>query len=442
VDFGLRLLDFPIRNPKSQIQNLNGVSLVSLKQSNRALGAWAMLLTALGSLAISLKTRAADVYTGWRSWSLPPNHSVHGAAIDSLFWLIFWITMIAWVAVTIVMIVFLIKYRHRPGRRAHFTHGNTRLEMAWTIAPAVILMVLAIWSKFVWDNYRYSPSSEDPNRAIVLVVGQQFKWNVVYPGPDHKLGRYMMFPKPTDLAWPNPTGDGKPYMYAGVRGPAFLPYVESVNAINKYIDTVNPLGKDFSDPDGKDDDWQGALARELVLPKDRPIEVVLSSKDVIHDFFLPNFRVKLDAVPGMRGHIFFTATMSTKEREALSRRSYSIDELLDAVKKPENKELTIAVDATSPGAELDKATKQYLYRDKEKKTIVRNARTISPSIAQKLKDAGVQNVTAYLPGYWDLVCEELCGQGHGTMQDKLIIVDNDEYVKRFETAKTGVAMAN
>lgn len=387
--------------------------------------------------------RAADVLPGWGSWSLPPNHSNHGGAIDSLFWWIFWITMITFVLVEAVLVIFMIKYRHRPGaqRRAVFTHGNTKLEMAWTIAPAIILAVLALFSKTVWDKYRYG-GGEDPNRAIVLVVGQQFKWNIIYPGADHKLGRYMMFPRPTDLAWPNPAGDDKPYTFANVKGPAFLPYGEAVTAINRYIDSVNPLGKDFSDPAGADDDWKGALARELVLPKDRPIEVQLSSKDVIHDFFLPNFRVKLDAVPGMRGLIYFTANMSTKEREALSRQEYKIDDLIEALKKPENKDLTIAIDASTPGAELDAASKQYLYRDKEKKTIIRAARTISPATAQKLKEAGVQAVVAYLPGYWDLVCEELCGQGHSTMQGKLNIVDNDEYVKRFETGKAapGVAM--
>src|SRR5438552_1818856 len=164
----------------------------------------------------------------------------------------------------------------------------------------------------------------------------------------------MLFPKPTDLQWPDPdykakmaaidaavaagkpTPAYKPYVFAGVNGPAFLPYDKAVAAINQYIDSVNPLGKDFSDPAGDDDDWKGALAREVILPKDRPIEIVLSSKDVIHDFFLPNFRVKLDAVPGMKGHIYFTANMSSKEREALSRRPYTIDELLDAVKKPED----------------------------------------------------------------------------------------------------------
>src|SRR5207253_9794709 len=98
---------------------------------------------------------------GWGNWWLPPVRSEHGPAIDALFTVIFWITMVTWVAVTITMIVFMIKYRHRPGKaKAHFTHGNTRLEMTWTIAPAIILAVLALFSKKVWDNYRYSPSSE------------------------------------------------------------------------------------------------------------------------------------------------------------------------------------------------------------------------------------------------------------------------------------------
>jgi cytochrome c oxidase subunit 2 len=381
---------------------------------------------------------AADVNTtGWASWWLPPVRSEHGGAIDTLFVWIFWITMIVWILVTIVMIVFLIKYRHRPERtKAKFTHGNSRLEMAWTIAPAIILAVLALASKKVWDEYRYSPSSDDPNRAQVLVVGQQFKWNSIYPGPDGKFGRYLLFPRPTDLAWPNPSGDStKPYVFAGVSGPAMLPFNDAVKAINQYIDQVNPLGKDFTDPDGKDDDWKAALAREITLPKGRPVEVILSSKDVLHDFFLPNFRVKLDAVPGMRGHLYFTAMESSAEREAASRRTYTPDELLAALKQKSNSELTVSISEAdkADGAEYDSRAKQYLYRDAKKQTIVRDKKIITPEVAQKLKDAGIKKVTAYLPGYWDLVCEELCGQGHYTMQGKIVVVDNEEYHKKFET---------
>ena len=273
----------------------------------------------LGLLAVPAS--AADVPTGWGSWWLPPNRSAHGGGIDSLFHWIFWITMVTFILVEITLIVFLIKYRYRADRaKAHFTHGNTRLEMAWTIAPAIILAVLALASKKVWDNYRYSPGLDDPNRATILVVGQQFQWNVVYPGPDGKLGRYLVFPKPTDLKWP----DGK--QFAGVEGPAFLPRERAISAINGYIKS-NPIGKDFTDPNGADDDWSATAGREINVPANRPVEVQLSSIDVIHSFYLPNFRVKLDAVPGMRGRVPFTATMTSAEREVESRRIYAIDEL-------------------------------------------------------------------------------------------------------------------
>src|SRR5947209_8458640 len=99
----------------------------------------------------------------WKVWtpaaalSLLCANSAHGGDIDNLFNVIFWLTMIVWIVVQSVMFVFLFKYRHRADKKkALFTHGNTRLEMVWTITPAVILLVLAMFSKRVWDNYRYS----------------------------------------------------------------------------------------------------------------------------------------------------------------------------------------------------------------------------------------------------------------------------------------------
>jgi len=394
-------------------------------------GITGLLFTAGSALA------AADIREGWGQWWLPPQHSTHGGAIDSLFNWIFWITMVAFILVEVVLVVFLIKYRRRPEKRkAHFTHGNTRLEMAWTLAPAVILAVLALASKKVWDNYRYSPAGDDPGRTTVLVIGEQFKWNVVYPGPDGKLGAYLKYPKPTDERWQNPDGSGKPFTYHGVKGPADLDYKEAIDAINAYIGEVNPIGKDFNDAAGKDDDWSKQPGREINFPKDRPIEVQLSSKDVIHDFFLPNFRVKLDAVPGMRGKIYFTATMSTRERESSSRKTYKVDELIAASKIPTNNELTLVVDENSPGTEMYKPRQGPAYRryaDKDKKTIARNGAIVTTELAEKLKEAGIAEVIAFQPGTWELVCEELCGSGHTTMKGVIRILDSEEYdQKKFD----------
>ena len=393
-------------------------------------------------LCLAPAARAADVLPGWGQWWLPPDRSTHGKDIDSLFYWIFWITMITFVVVELVLVYFLIKYRYRADRKKGiFTHGNTRLEMAWTLAPALILAVLALGSKKVWDNYRYSPTLSDPNRAKVLVIGERFKWNIVYPGPDGKFGRYLIYPKPSDPTWPV-GANGQPVNFRGVPGPASLAYRDAMNAIREYILNENPLGKDFADPDGKDDNFEKQPGRPMFIPVNRPVEVQLGSKDVIHDFFLPNFRVKLDAVPGMRGKVMFTATMTSKEMESVTRREYPIDEVITMLKNPANKELTIAIEEGMPGAENYKPPRGSAfmrYADPEKRTIVRHAGTITPDVAAKLKTAGVAKVTAYLPGYWDLVCEELCGEGHSKMQGQVIVVSQQEYDAMMRDKPSGAA---
>ena len=226
-------------------------------------------------------------------WWLPINYSEHGDPIDALFYGIFWTTMAVFVLVEVALVYFMIKYRRRPDKKkAVFSHGNTRLEMAWTLAPAVILLVLSLASKRAWDDYRYAQWATDPDRAQVLVVGEQFKWNVVYPGPDGQLGRYLVYPKPTDPKY------------------RAMKYKRAVQQIQTDMRS-NLLGRDTTSKDpvalaGKDDDL-GTPGRPLILPSETKIDIHLSSKDVLHDFYLPNFRVKLDAVPGMRGHIYFIA---------------------------------------------------------------------------------------------------------------------------------------
>ncbi len=172
------------------------------------------------------------------------------------------------------------------------------------------------------------------------------------------------------------------------------------------------------------------------------MEIQLSSKDVIHDFFLPNFRVKLDAVPGMRGKIYFTPTMTTKERELASTRKYSIDELQSIYASTPNAAYTVMLnpDHQTAGAEFSapkgSTLKAWRYVDATGGTIVRDATALLPATLDRLKSAGVKEIWAYEPGYWDLVCEQFCGQGHYTMQGKVVVIDNDEYKKKFETVKS------
>ncbi len=377
--------------------------------STAKLGCTAAIL----SMLCASSAHAAD----WSGWWLPANHSAHGGDIDDLFNVIFWLTMVIFVVVEFVMVMFLVKYRYRPERKkAVFTHGNTRLEMMWTISPAIILLVLAMFSKRVWDNYRYSPEGDSPDAAEYVVVGQQFKWNFVYAGPDGKTGKYLLFPKPTDAKWPGiydpETKKVKEVTFANVPGPAYLPYEKAVQAINNYMEQENPLGKDTADPDGADDDWSKTPGRPQFIPVDRNIRIWLSSKDVIHDYFLPNFRVKLDAVPGLKGREIEYHPVPGCE----SVKTYKIDD-------PELIGKQVWIDPDDKGVEYDKRTNDYRIPDPKKPrttSLVRNLATANEATIARLKSAGITEIRAYEP--YDLVCEELCGQGHYKMRGELVVL--------------------
>jgi cytochrome c oxidase subunit 2 len=115
---------------------------------------------------------------------LPENVASYGKEIDDLFYLIYYITGITFVLVTVALVVFLVMYRERPGRRATYTHGNTTLEMTWTIVPAIILVVLTFLSIPSWSKVKSRMPESDLH---VRVTAKQFNWEVTYPGPDAKF---------------------------------------------------------------------------------------------------------------------------------------------------------------------------------------------------------------------------------------------------------------
>jgi cytochrome c oxidase subunit 2 len=119
------------------------------------------------------------------NWWLPENVSSFGAEIDWLFHLIYAITGITAVLVFGTMIAFLVMYRDRPGRRATYTHGNTTLEIVWTIVPALILVILTFLSVPAWSKIKMS---QPPTDVVIEVIAKQFNWQVFYPGPDGKFG--------------------------------------------------------------------------------------------------------------------------------------------------------------------------------------------------------------------------------------------------------------
>jgi cytochrome c oxidase subunit 2 len=181
----------------------------------------------------------------------PENVTVGGKDIDFLLNLIFWLTFIVFVATQSVYIYYLIKYRRKPGVRAQYSHGNNLLEVVWTTVPVVIFLCLAIYSNEIWGRLHRDPP---PDTLQVQIVGYQFGWDMRYPGADGKLG---------------------------------MPDV-------KLMSTENKFGIRPDDPDAKDD----FSSLEFVIPANRPVQIVLNARDVIHSFYVPQFRLYQDAVPG------------------------------------------------------------------------------------------------------------------------------------------------
>src|SRR5689334_24931868 len=117
---------------------------------------------------------------------LPDNVSTYGPDIDRLFYLIYYVTGATFFAVQITLLVFLFVYRQRgDGRRATYTHGNTTLEIAWTVAPAVLLVILAFASRTLWAEIK---QRIPPSDLTIQVTAKQFNWEVAYAGADGKIG--------------------------------------------------------------------------------------------------------------------------------------------------------------------------------------------------------------------------------------------------------------
>lgn len=121
------------------------------------------------------------------SWLLPETISTFGPEIDRIYYWILWITGIVFVLTEACLIWFLIRYRHKEGRKAEYIHGNMTAEVVWTIIPFLIVIGIAFFSRGIWDEIR-NPNSIPANALEIRVEATQFEWNATYPGEDGTLG--------------------------------------------------------------------------------------------------------------------------------------------------------------------------------------------------------------------------------------------------------------
>jgi len=200
---------------------------------------------------------------------LPESASEHGVGTDYMFWFSMILIIIPFFITNVLLFTFPYIYRHRADRKAHFYPDNHTVELIWTIVPAIVLTVLLFWGLKLWTGITGEPTAE---AEVIEVMGKQFAWQVRYPGKDNKLGKFDF----------------------------------------RRIDAINEFGVLVEDKNSEDD----FMPRELHLPKGKEVFFKIRARDVIHSVFLPHFRVKMDAVPGMQTSFKFVPTISTKEMRA------------------------------------------------------------------------------------------------------------------------------
>ena len=200
-----------------------------------------------------------------KKWWLPEAISNHAPALDRQFLITIVVVGISFTAAQIALGYAVWKFRDtgKAGDRSVYSHGSNRLEVLWTVITAVIFIALGVMGQSVWASLRLNDAP--PGSYTVEVVAQQFQWNFHYAGADGKFGR-------TD---PSLIDDG----------------------------ALNFIGLDAEDAASRDD----AVTAALAIPVNRPVELRLRARDVIHNFWVPQLRFKQDLVPGMEIKVHFTA---------------------------------------------------------------------------------------------------------------------------------------
>jgi len=195
-----------------------------------------------------------------------PVASEHGISTDNLFWITMAVTGVVFFITQALLFVFAFRYRYKAKSRALFFPENNRLEMIWTVVPAVVLALLIFSGLKIWNKVTADPPEE---AEVVEIMGYQFAWKTRYPGQDGQLGKYDY----------------------------------------RLIDATNEFGIDFRDKAAFDD----FSPREIHLPKGKPVLLKIRARDVLHSVFAPHFRLKMDAVPGMPTSFWFIPNKTTEE---------------------------------------------------------------------------------------------------------------------------------
>jgi cytochrome c oxidase subunit 2 len=262
------VLIFQISKASEYVSVLKGEEK-SFKQSNRINAFLFILFMVLG------------LFGAWwcnellydRTLLAQPAASDHGEKIDFMLWLTIIVTGVVFLLTQVLLFWFAFKYQYSEKRTSYFFPHNNKLELLWTVVPAIFLTILVGFGLFYW----FKITGDAPKDAqIVEITGKQFNWMMRYPGKDNVLGRknYRL----TDAS------------------------------------SGNALGVDWEDGASHDD----IEATEMHLVVGKPVQLVINAQDVIHDVGLVHFRLKMDAVPGIPTTLWFTPKYTTEQMKKIT----------------------------------------------------------------------------------------------------------------------------
>ena len=198
---------------------------------------------------------------------LPESASEHGVDLDWLFNFNWAIIFFVFIITQILLFYFAYKYYGRKGNTATYLAHNNKLEMIWTVIPAIVLSIIIVFGLKAWNKIT-APASEDA--IVIQLYGKQFDWTARYAGKNNQLGASNY----------------------------------------KKITDENALGMDSTDSKGFDDI---IVKNEFHIPVNKVIEFKLNSRDVIHSAYLPHFRSQMNCVPGMTTMLHFTPIITTAD---------------------------------------------------------------------------------------------------------------------------------
>ncbi|MFN3969242.1 cytochrome c oxidase subunit II, partial [Flavobacterium sp.] len=264
--------------------------------------------------------------------------SEHGPEVDRLMMISMVLIFFVQTVTQALLHYFAFKYRGRQGQKALYFADNNKLEFIWSVIPAIVLAGLILYGLYAWTNIMFVDEKDEQDAIVIELYAQQFKWEARYAGTDNVLGK------------------------ANVR----------------YIEGVNTLGVDLSDPNAQDD----FTSTELHIPKGKRVIFKMRSQDVLHSAYMPHFRAQMNCVPGMVTNFSFIPTLTTAEM-------------------------------------------------RDKPAMIEKVATINAIRAKKSEKLVAEGQTGLDPYTFDyiLLCNKICGSSHYNMQMKIVVDTPEEYKK-------------